>query len=293
MNRRDLLKSLLLAAPLAPGGCQSAKSNVMTESTRTSATPRTPVIFLAHGSPLLLEDQRWASELATWAASIGRPRAILMLSAHWVDAPITLGATSTVPLVYDFYGFPEHHYQVKYPAPGAPKLAARLRELLRGTEPLRESTRGLDHGAYVPLVCMYPQADVPVLQVSLPSLDARRVFELGRALAPLRDEGVLIVGSGFLTHNLGMADLRGRSPAPLWAKEFDDWAAGVLSRRDVDALLDYRARAPAVDLALPTHEHFVPVLAALGASATHEGAPKFPVQGFAYGSMTRRSVQWG
>jgi 4,5-DOPA dioxygenase extradiol len=139
---------------------------------------------------------------------------------------------------------------------------------------------------------MYPKADVPVLQMSLPSLDARRVFELGRTLAPLRDEGVLLVGSGFLTHNLGAADLRGRSPAPLWAKEFDEWAADALSRRDVDALLDYRARAPGVDLALPTHEHFVPVLAALGAAA-HEEAPKFPVQGFAYGSMTRRSVQWG
>jgi 4,5-DOPA dioxygenase extradiol len=140
---------------------------------------------------------------------------------------------------------------------------------------------------------MYPEADVPVLQVSLPSLDPNTLFELGRALAPLRDEGVLIIGSGFLTHNLRAIDLSPHAIAPAWASDFDAWAADALQRRDVDSLLDYRRRAPGVRLALPTHEHFVPALAALGASIDRPDAIRFPITGFAYGSMTKRSVQFG
>ncbi|HWA75746.1 MAG TPA: class III extradiol ring-cleavage dioxygenase [Polyangiaceae bacterium] len=262
------------------------------DSTPPTLTPRMPVVFLAHGSPLLLDDRGWVSELAAWGKALPRPRAVLMLSAHWVDAPITLGATRTVPLVYDFYGFPERYYQMQYAAPGAPELATRLRGLL-ANETVRDSQRGLDHGAYVPLASLYPNADVPVLQASLPSLDPGRLFALGKALSPLRDEGVLIIGSGFLTHNLRAADLRGGSPPPAWALEFDAWAADALARNDVDALLDFQKRAPAVDLALPTHEHYVPVLAALGAASSSQTLPKFPIQGFTYGSMTRRSVEWG
>ena len=164
-----------------------------------------------------------------------------------------------MPLVYDFYGFPAKYYETTYPAPPAPALAARVRDLLRAEPVAQDPERGLDHGAYVPLVAMYPAADVPVLQVSLPSLDPTALFSLGRALAPLRREGVLIVGSGFLTHNLRTVDFRPDAPTPAWASEFDAWAADVLARRDVDALLDYRERAPGVRQALPTHEHFVPV----------------------------------
>lgn len=253
-----------------------------------------PAIFLAHGSPLLLDDATWVAELAGWAAALPRPSGILMLSAHWEQRPVTIGATTPVPLVYDFYGFPARYYGVRYPAPGAPGLAGRVRTMLGpGQATADEPTRGLDHGAYVPLLAMYPRADVPVLQVSLPSLDPAALFELGRTLAPLRDEGVLIVGSGFLTHNLRTVSFDPGAPAAGWAVEFDDWAADALRRQDVDALLDYRARAPGVRMALPTHEHFVPVLAALGAGAEHGGSVRFPITGFAYGSMTRRSVQFG
>jgi 4,5-DOPA dioxygenase extradiol len=225
--------------------------------------PRMPAIFLAHGSPFLLDDAEW------------------------------IGATRTVPLVYDFYGFPEHYYRVTYPAPGAPELALRVRELLGERQPVAESDRGLDHGAYVPLIAMYPDADIPVLQVSLPTLDAPTLLELGRALAPLRREGVLIVGSGFLTHNLRAMDMRPDAPAPAWAREFDAWSADVLLRQDADALVDYRNRAPGVRQALPTHEHFVPAVAALGAAVEEAGPVRFPITGFAYGSMTKRSVQFG
>jgi 4,5-DOPA dioxygenase extradiol len=290
----------MLAA--AANGCGRGTSKSMTSKTMTSSSPTEmsphgkslPAIFLAHGSPLLLDDRGWVAELAAWAKALPRPRAILMLSAHWVDRPITVGATRPVPLVYDFYGFPERYYQTKYPAPPAPELADRVSGLL-AAEPVAEAPeRGLDHGAYVPLVAMYPNADVPVLQVSLPTLEPAELFRLGRALAPLRKEGILIVGSGFLTHNLRSMDFRPEAPVAAWAKEFDAWTADVLTRRDVDALLDYRARAPGVRQALPTHEHFVPVVVALGAAIDDATATaSFPISGFTYGTATRRSVQFG
>ncbi len=253
----------------------------------------TPTIFLAHGSPMLLDDEGWVNELHDWARALPRPASVLMLSAHWEQKPVTLGATRTVPLVHDFYGFPEHYYRVTYPAPGAPELAARVRALVGETQPVADDpARGLDHGAYVPLVAMYPQADVPVLQMSLPTMDPRTLFDLGRALAPLRQEDVLIVGSGFLTHNLRTLDMRPQAPTPSWAAEFDAWSMETLARRDADALIDYRSRAPGVRQALPTHEHFVPVLTAMGASEDADQV-KFPITGFMGGSMTRRSVQFG
>ena len=252
-----------------------------------------PAIFLAHGSPLLLDDAAWVGQLGDWARRLPRPRSVLMLSAHWERRPVTLGATRTVPLVYDFYGFPDEYYRVTYPAPGAPDLARRVRELLGPTQPIAESDRGLDHGAYVPLVAMYPEADVPVLQVSLPTLDAPTLFELGRALAPLRREGVLVVGSGFLTHNLSTLDWRPDAGTPAWAREFDAWTADVLERQDADALVDYRNRAPGVRQALPTHEHFVPAVAALGTAVEEPGPVRFPITGFTSGSFTKRSVQFG
>jgi len=254
---------------------------------------RMPVIFLAHGSPLLLDDVGWVTELNRWAQAMPRPQSVLMLSAHWEQKPVTLGATTTVPLVYDFYGFPQKYYDVTYHAPGAPDLAARVWELIGETQPVQTSNRGLDHGAYVPLIAMYPDANVPVLQVSLPSLDAPSLFVLGRTLAPLRREGVLIVGSGFLTHNLRALDLRPNPVTPAWAAEFDAWSTDVITRRDVDALLDYRGRAPGVRQALPTQEHFVPLVVAMGAVIDEPSRVQFPITGFVAGSLTRRSVQFG
>ncbi len=256
-------------------------------------TDRLPSIFLAHGSPFLLDDAEWMLQLGRWAGAMPRPRAVLMLSAHWEQKPVTLGATRAVPLVYDFYGFPSKYYQVQYPAPPAPELAHRVRELLGRTQPVIESDRGLDHGAYVPLIAMYPEADVPVLQVSLPSLDPATLFTLGQALAPLRREGVLIVGSGFLTHNLRAMDMSPEAATPAWAAEFDAWAADVLARQDMDTLLDYRSRAPGVRLALPTQEHFVPVIAAAGSAVDEPGPVAFPITGYNFGSLTKRSVQFG
>ncbi|BFO22331.1 hypothetical protein SHKM778_87190 [Streptomyces sp. KM77-8] len=189
----------------------------------TAATQeRMPALYLSHGAPPLADDPVWPGELAAWSAGLPRPKAILVVSAHWEEAPLALGATETVPLVYDFWGFPEHYYQVTYGAPGAPALADSVRKLLRAPGmPVQDvPDRGLDHGAYVPLVEMYPGADVPVLQISMPTLDPVKLMEIGRRLAPLRDEGVLIIGSGFFTHNL--AALR-QGGIPAWSAEFDAW----------------------------------------------------------------------
>src|SRR4051794_6145560 len=146
-----------------------------------------PALFISHGAPPLVDDPAWVAQLQELAAGLPRPKAILMASAHWESAPLMLGATETVPLVYDFGGFARHYYEVRYPAPGAPALAARVEKLMPDHERVTRTDRGLDHGAYVPLTVMYPDADIPVLQMSLPTLEPDRLLEIGRRLAPLRD----------------------------------------------------------------------------------------------------------
>ena len=260
--------------------------------TSTSQTRRMPVIFAAHGAPVLLDDEEWVSELAAWARAMPKPAGILMISAHWEQRPTTLGATRPVPLVYDFYGFPEKYYRTTYPCPGAPGLASRVRELLaRQAIPCADDEqRGLDHGAYVPLVAMYPEADVPVLQMSMPALDSKELFALGRALSPLREEGVLVFGSGFITHNMRYAF---RPGIPEWARKFDEWAADALRRFDVDALKDFQRRAPDAAVALPTWEHYAPLLVSAGAVGDAIPAVTFPITGFWMdGAFTKRSVQF-
>ncbi len=276
-------------------GVAGAASVLAAES---PAAPKTqdqmPTIFVAHGSPQSIDDAKWIANLGTWMKEMPKPKGILMVSAHWIDRPITLGATRSVPLTYDFYGFPKRYYSMKYNAPGAPDLAVRVRELLAHSDKIANAPdRGLDHGAYVPLLGMYPEADIPVLQVSIPTMEPAPLIELGRKLAPLRREGILIVGSGFLTHNLGTIDFSPTAQTPAWAKEFDAWAAEALRNRNSTDLIRYREKAPGVKMALPTHEHFVPVLVALGASLETAEAVKFPITGFMGGSFTQRSVQFG
>ncbi len=249
----------------------------------------TPALFVAHGAPTLALDPVAGADFARWGQALPRPEAVLVLSAHWESAPPTIGATSTRPLVYDFYGFPPPLYEVRYPAPGAPALAERLAGLL--PELRRQPERGLDHGAWVPLVHLWPDADVPVLQLSLPSeLGPRALIELGRRLAPLRREGVLLIGSGNLTHNLRRLGF-GSSAAPEgWASEFDAWCADALARHDLDALADW-GRAPGARLSHPTAEHFLPLLVTAGAAA--DDPVRFPISGFEHQNLSRRSVQLG
>lgn len=258
-------------------------------------TDRMPAIYISHGAPPLADDALWTSQLSRWAAELPRPQAVLMVSAHWESAPITIGATKTVPLIYDFGGFPERYYQVTYAAPGAPELATRVRQLLDGPgSPVREEPeRGLDHGAYVPMVEMYPDADVPVLQLSMPSLAPQELLDIGRRLAPLRDEGVLITGSGFFTHNLrGLTWGSGPDEAPGWSREFDRWGAEALERGDLDALLDFEHKAPAGRTAHPRTEHFAPLFVTLGAGEDEVSNARSVIDGF-WAGLAKRSLQLG
>jgi 4,5-DOPA dioxygenase extradiol len=259
----------------------------------TAAPERMPALYLSHGAPPLADDPLWPGELASWAAALPHPKAILVVSAHWEEAPLAIGATGRVPLVYDFWGFPEHYYQVTYDAPGAPTLAADVRKLLGGAGHQVQDVpdRGLDHGAYVPLVEMFPAADIPVLQVSMPTLEPQRLMEFGRRLAPLRDEGVLIIGSGFFTHNLAALRHAGDGP-PSWSAEFDAWGHEALQAQDVDALLDFEHAAPAGRLAHPRTEHFAPLFVTLGAAGPDLGTQRCAVDGFWMG-LAKRSVQFG
>jgi len=252
-----------------------------------------PGLYLGHGAPPLLDDELWTSQLGIWAKELPKPRSVLIVSAHWESAPLTLGATETgVPLTYDFYGFPQRYYEMTYVSPGAPDLAERVKALMPDTETVAEEPGyGLDHGAYVPLMVMYPKADVPVLQMSMPSLDPRRLFELGRRLRPLRDEGVLIVGSGFLTHGLPfLRDWRTDAEPPGWSADFDAWAGETLERGDVDELMRFRSAAPGMPYAHPTVEHFAPLFVTLGAASDPESAPDTEIEGYFMG-LAKRSFQ--
>lgn len=264
------------------------------------STGRMPTLYLSHGAPTLVDDAVWPTQLARWSANLPRPKAILVVSAHWEAAPVTIGATTPVPLVYDFWGFPQRFYDVQYDAPGAPDLAAQVAKLLAPhTQVLQDPTRGLDHGAYVPLTVMYPEADIPVLQMSMPSEDPQALLEIGRRLAPLRDEGVLIMGSGFMTHSFdAIRKMQGGADGiPSALLEFDAWAAEALARTDVDSLIDYHRTAPGVSYAHPTVDHFVPLFIALGAGALGAGQDReLPAQTQIEGywmANSKRSVQFG
>ncbi len=256
-------------------------------------TDRQPTLFLSHGAPPLADDPVWTAELRRWASGLVRPDNILVVSAHFESRPVTLGSTTPgTPLLHDFAGFPARYDEVTYPAPPAPGLARDVAGLL-GAPVRQQPDRGLDHGAYVPLVQLFPDADVPILQVSLPTLDPTELFAMGARLAPLRDAGTLIVGSGFTTHNLRWFDPR-RGPdgvPPAASAEFDAWADETVAAGDIDALLDVAQRAPAAALAHPRTEHWAPFYVALGAAAAYGLASEVAVAGFWYG-LSKRSWQF-
>ena len=264
-----------------------------TETESTGSSGPMPVLYLSHGAPPLADDTRWTQQLRDWSASLPRPKSILVVSAHWEQAPLAVSATSPVPLLYDFWGFPQHYYEVTYPSPGAPELAASVNALLSapGRELHSDPRRGLDHGAYVPLVEMYPDADVPVLQLSMPTLDPQALLKIGRTLRPLRDEGVLIIGSGFTTHNLSafQPSLGADHRPPSWSTDFDAWAAEMMAARDVDALSDFLNKAPAGRIAHPRTEHFAPLFVSLGAADDQDQAASV-IDGFWFG-LSKRSWQ--
>lgn len=256
---------------------------------------RSPVLFLSHGSPMFaLQPGDIGPRLTRLGASLTDMRAVLVVSAHWQTPRVTVSTTATPQTIHDFGGFPAPLYQVRYPAPGSPAFAqAALEQHLAeaGVAAGAESVRGLDHGAWVPLLHLLPSATLPVFQVSMPiDLDAAGAVRLGAALRPLRDAGVLIVGSGSLTHNLREF---GRPVSdPQYARSFADWVRDAVARGDVPALVDYRNRAPSARRAHPTEEHFLPLLVALGASAPTERAQWIDGE-LTYEVLSMAGCAWG
>ena len=240
-----------------------------------------PAIYLSHGAPPVFDDPHWMSQLFGWSQALPKPRAILIVSAHWETAPLSLTASEAhTPLVYDFGGFAPVYYTMTYPTPDAGNLARRVASMMPDVEPFHQHTsRGLDHGA-------------PVLQMSMPTHDPQRLFELGRRLRPLRDEGILVIGSGFMTHGLRYStrEMFFENQVPGWSKDFDTWVAGALDRGDVEALAAYD-RAPGMPYAHPTVEHFTPLFIALGAATDPEQTPTTVIDDFQFG-FAKRSVQF-
>lgn len=263
------------------------------QSLWTAADGPLPALYLSHGAPPLLDDAGWMRQLNAWALSMPKPRGILVVSAHWEAAPVAVTApAAATPLVYDFHGFEERYYRMTYPSPDAGDLTRRVVAAL--PERVHEHPdRGLDHGAWVPLKAMYPLADVPVVQLSMPTLAAEPLLDVGRRLRALRDEGVLVVGSGFMTHGLPFLTreiIGGAVPEPAWSVDFDAWAADALRRNDLDALADFRTKAPGMPYAHPTVEHFSPLFVALGASGTGAERARSVIDGYWWG-LSKRSFQ--
>ena len=250
-----------------------------------------PSLYIGHGAPLLLDDPIWSSEIASITQKFEKPKAILIVSAHWESAPISITSPiAGTALIYDFGGFAQKFYEMTYETPDASSLAARIAAMMPDNEVLHQSQRGLDHGAWVPLKIMFPDADIPVLQMSMPTSDPGKLIALGKRLRPLRDEGVLIIGSGFMTHGLPfIRDWSFDAKAPGWSSDFDMWAADALSRGDVDALASYKDLAPAVNYAHPTVEHFTPLFVTLGAASQEDVIPETLIEGFWMG-LSKRSL---
>lgn len=254
---------------------------------------RMPALYIGHGAPPLLDDPVWSSQLRDWAGRLPRPRAILIVSAHWETAPLAVSAAAAgTPLVYDFGGFDPKYYRETYATPDATAFAQRVAATMPVTEPLHEhASRGLDHGAWVPLKIMYPEADIPVLQLSLPTHDPYQLLGIGQRLRPLRDEGVLIIGSGFLTHGLPfLREFRIDAEVPGWSRDFDAWAHDALRRGDVDELASYQHRAPGMPYSHPTVEHYAPLFVTLGAATDPATPPQEQIDGFWMG-LSKRSFQ--
>lgn len=228
-----------------------------------------PSLYISHGSPMTaLQPGATGARLAELAQVLPRPKAIVVASAHWLARAPLVGGAPQPETIHDFYGFPPELYQLRYPAPGAPAVAARVAELLdqAGLAPQLDPQRGLDHGVWVPLHLLYPAADIPVVPLSIqPELGPAHQYAVGRALAPLREEGVLVIGSGSITHNLH--DMRSgysvEREAP-YVRPFIGWIEQKLAAGDVNALLDYRSQAPFAQRAHPTDEHLLPLYVALG-----------------------------
>jgi 4,5-DOPA dioxygenase extradiol len=256
-----------------------------------------PAVFVSHGAPtLVFEDIPARAFMAGLGDMLGRPEAILCVSAHWETAHPAVSGVAQPKTIHDFYGFPEALYRLRYPAPGAPELAARVEQALQAADfqAAIDPGRGLDHGAWNPLTLIYPDADIPVTQLSIQAhLDPAHHQRLGRALRDLRREGrVPTLASGGAVHNLRQFAVDSEKAAP-WALAFDEWLNDRILAGDEEALVTYRDHRPDAELAHPRDEHFLPLFVAMGAGGG-EGLPGRALhRSFAHGSLSMASYAWG
>lgn len=256
-----------------------------------------PPVFVSHGTPSLAVDAERGRELAQWGRDLGKPRAILVISSHWKAASLSRGSTAARPeLLHDFgddaaQEVPDALRDVRYDAPGAPDLAYDVHSLLPVD---RVTERGWDQGVWSPLLHMFPEGDVPVLQLSLVvGARPRALFAIGRKLAPLASRGVLLLGSGGITYGLADLDPRPDAPPADWAREFDGWVANALADSELEDLLDWRTKGPHARRAHATGTQLEPLFVIAGAASLHDHAVGFPIRGFEHATLSRRCVQFG
>jgi 4,5-DOPA dioxygenase extradiol len=256
-----------------------------------------PPIFISHGTAVLGVDAVRGSELAQWARDLPRPRGILVVSAHWQAPVLSRGSTSArPPLLYDVGGIPgqlvpRELRELTWSAPGAPELAYELHQLLTVE---RTPERGWDSAVWTPLLHMFPEGDIPVLQMSLVlGATPRNLFAIGRKIGVLASRGVLVMGSGGITHNLEEMNPRPEASPPDWAREFDSWTANQLADAELDDLMQWRTKGPNARLAHPTPEHLDPLFVVAGAASLYDHAVGFPQRGFEHGTLSRRCIQFG
>lgn len=244
-------------------------------------------LFLAHGSPMMaIEHSMYTKFLNDLGDSI-KPKAIVVFTSHWVTETLTISASDSVyDTMYDFYGFPEELYKIKYPAKGSSAIATKIQNKLinSGIKVKTDLTRGLDHGAWTLLQHLYPKANIPVVQVSVNyTLPIDEQIKIGNALKELGEEDILVLGSGNTVHNLRLVDFESNT-TDSWAKEFDDWLIDKIENKDLDALNEYKKYAPHANLAVPTADHFVPLFIALGSSS--ELTPKVIFRNYQLGNLS-------
>lgn len=256
---------------------------------------KAPVLFLSHGAPTFaLEPGLLGPQLTALGQRLSGVKAVLVVSPHWQTGGVRVMSSATPKTVHDFGGFSAPLYELNYPAAGQPQVAAEAAKLLAdaGFPVAFDAQRGLDHGAWVPLMHLLPDASLPVFQVSMPlALTTAEALRMGQVLAPLRAQGVLILGSGSMTHNLYEIDRSGNSEAP-YALEFSNWIRAAVTANDLASVVNYRQAAPHADRAHPTEEHFLPLLVALGAHDDNEAAQLID-GGITYGVLSMDSYVWG
>jgi len=255
--------------------------------TVANGNARMPAVFFGHGSPMnTLADNRFTQAWAGIGSATPTPRAILAISAHWLTRGTAVTAMEQPRTIHDFGGFPRELSEFPYPAPGDPALAARVQSLLSPAKVELDQRWGLDHGTWSVLAHAYPKADVPVVQLSMDGTQPPQYhYDLARKLAPLRDEGVMIIGSGNVVHNLGIMDWRSATSAYDWAVRFNTFVRGHIEKREHAALIDYTKMGEDARLSVPTSEHYLPLLYILGLQ-DDKSVVTIPVDGVEHGSIS-------